>query len=184
MSRRQRVRRPLHTILLVCGGERTEVNYFDGMKSLERLKGVKVQLRPCPESPLRIVEYADRQREGYDECWCIFDKDEFESFEKANIEARRKGIKVAYSIPCFEIWYLLHYEGCMTPIMEARDALRRLQRHLPQYEKNLLEIYEILQPLQDAAIENGGTLKQQRKENNANSWPLTTVCKLVTRLRK
>lgn len=183
MSRSCGRRRAAHTILLVCGGEKSEINYFYGMRSLERLKGVKVRVRPCPKSPLRIVEYASRQQEGFDECWCVFDKDEFEDFDRAIVEAKRQRIKVAFSIPCFEIWYLLHYESCKTPIMDAQDALRRLHRHLPKYEKNLLEIYEILHPMQDVAIMNGLTLRQQRKEHNADSWPLTTVCKLVTRLR-
>lgn len=64
--------------------------------------------------------YAD-----FDHQWIVIDRDVErtnggghtpENFNQAIAKADGKGIKVAYSNPCFEIWYLLHFEFRNTAI--------------------------------------------------------------------
>jgi hypothetical protein len=45
-----------------------------------------------------------------DEVWCVFDVDEHHHIEEALLIAARNGINVAVSNPCFELWFIIHYE--------------------------------------------------------------------------
>ena len=79
-TRRQRNRRQVkRTVLVVCEGERTERNYFDGLKRLDDVtKHYTVRVVPGKGgSRLQIVEHAVKKQKqfGPDECWCVIDKD-------------------------------------------------------------------------------------------------------------
>lgn len=74
--------------------------------------------RPDASSPKDVVERAveyqrrfqRRMEVAFDQVWCVFDHDAHGTFEDALNEAAKAQIRVAYSIPCFEFWYLLHFE--------------------------------------------------------------------------
>ena len=45
----------------------------------------------------------------YQNIWVVFDKDDFEDFDQAIMEAARKGYKAAWSNQSFEYWIYLHF---------------------------------------------------------------------------
>ncbi|MDT0310309.1 RloB family protein [Streptomyces sp. DSM 44917] len=72
--------------------------------------------------PLKLVEAAaslmeEKTREArrsrlkqayWPQVWCLFDRDQHESIDTVFGRARRAGVRVAFSHPCFEVWRLLH----------------------------------------------------------------------------
>lgn len=44
----------------------------------------------------------------YDQVWLVFDKDDFDDFDKAIKVAQKNGFKEAWSNECFELWYYLY----------------------------------------------------------------------------
>ena len=65
--------------------------------------------------PLTLVtRAADRLLgEEVDECWCLFDVEwpvNHPNLKQAMMLAQAKGVQVAVSNPCFEIWLLLHHK--------------------------------------------------------------------------
>ena len=99
-------------ILIVCEGEKTEPKYFLGF----RLTNVKVigagdNTENIVRLAIKLKEEAKRERESYNQIWCVFDRDSFpaQHFNNAISLAHQNDIKVGYSNEAFELWYLLHY---------------------------------------------------------------------------
>jgi len=126
---------------VVCGGEVTEPRYFDGLQLEFRNSAVHVRVKAKGADPISLVKYAaaasDQNRESFDEVWCVVDVDEFD-VEAAIRQAHDRGIKLAISNPCFEVWLLLHFVDCTASVRDAAEAIRRLKRHVPDYSKNEL----------------------------------------------
>ncbi|MGR9015162.1 MAG: RloB family protein [Gammaproteobacteria bacterium] len=130
--------------------------------------------------------------QDFDHQWIVIDRDEertnggghtLESFNQAIARANDKKIKVAYSNPCLEIWYLLHFEFRNTAI--DRDELVKQLEHQYQYKKN--ELFILNQDQQRIAIKNASNLIQswvdtQGSTKPATDNPSTTVHDLVTLL--
>jgi hypothetical protein len=142
-----------------------------------------------------------RDYQDFDHQWIVIDRDEertkkvndnsqsghsLENFNKAMSNASRKGVKVAYSNPCFEIWYLLHFEYTSAAI--DREKLVTQLEHKYQYAKNKLFTPVLNQELQDKAIKNSESLIQSWIDingatNPATDNPSTTVHDLVKLLK-
>ncbi|MFJ7996681.1 RloB family protein [Streptomyces sp. NPDC096310] len=133
--RRGPVRRSSRTLLVVCGGKETERQYLQGLRDHLRNPAVAVVVRGKACSPTQLVAYARGQRDlnrgGYDEVWCVFDVDEYPDVAAAADAARRHGIKVAVSNPCFELWLLLHFTDHHAFVDTYRKLLPLPQKHVP-----------------------------------------------------
>jgi len=57
---------------------------------------------------LRNNRRARRNDHDFDEIWCVFDRDDHEDIAGTLQMARDRGIQVAFSNPCFELWLVLH----------------------------------------------------------------------------
>ncbi len=184
-------RKPRPYVLIVCEGAKTEPNYFDAFRTDKHLSRELIKIVPGDVSgnnPKSIVEYAKRRmgearKEGaeYDEVWCVFDCDEHERLPEAFVQARANGMKVAFSNPCFELWFLLHFEYHSAPV--ERDVLvQKLKCHLPGYSKSSRPYFE-LQAKQATAIQNAKKLRIHHgatfDDNDAKPNPSTTADDLV-----
>ena len=71
----------------------------------------------------------------FDEIWAVFDKDDFKDCDFDNAITKGNSLpdcRVAWSNPCFEYWYVLHFENLVTPI--HRNALfKKLETIIPWY---------------------------------------------------
>jgi hypothetical protein len=100
--------------------------------------------------PVTLVEQADQLKEqadqrarrerdsflAYDEVWCVFDVDEHPKLNEAGQLASARGIELAVSNPCFELWLLLHFRD--SPGARHRhDVQHMLTGFLPSYDKHL-----------------------------------------------
>src|SRR5215207_5340983 len=117
-SRPGPVRQPYDHVLIVCEGRKTEPNYLQGLKSAYRLSSANIKVvHPSATDPMSIVRFAEAElRDGdYDRVYCLFDRDTHSSYTTAiqrvsNLPAARAGqLSAVTSVPCFEVWLLLHF---------------------------------------------------------------------------
>jgi len=127
--------------------------------------------------------------EDFDYQWIVIDRDEertnsgghtVENFNQALTIAKSKMIKIAYANPCFEFWYLLHFEYRNTAI-DRNELCRQLQKTIG-YKKN--ELPKLSSNQQETAINNAKKLlaswvESQGKVTPATDNPSTTVHELV-----
>ncbi|MCY0947686.1 RloB family protein [Streptomyces antarcticus] len=108
--------------LIYCEGECTEDQYFKGLRQELRSLPVTINIGPDHGEPLSLVRSAIKHKERaersaadrytpYDEVWCVVDIEapvRHPSLDEAIKLARRSGVHLALSNPCFELWLLLH----------------------------------------------------------------------------
>jgi hypothetical protein len=84
--RRNPQREPYDYVLIVCEGEKTEPNYFHGLRRAYALSSANIEIvRPPAHDPLNIVAYAEKRLiEGsYDRAYCVFDRNGRAGFDTA-----------------------------------------------------------------------------------------------------
>jgi len=175
-------------VLIVCEGRKTEPNYLFSLGQDRRISGISViPGTRFGGSPKNIVECAVGARDkvadtdySYDEVWVVFDHDERDWIPQVIQDAQQAGLKIAFSNPCFELWYLLHFRDSRLP-RNADGTLRDLRKELPGYEKADERIYDKLLDRQPAAIANAKTLRTRHLDagNSPYDRPSTSVHELV-----
>lgn len=100
------------TFAIVCEGKKTETTYFDGIRRKLRLSTAKVFVEGLGADPLTVVKRAELYLNDFDQAWAVFDVEApqpHNSLHAAIDRAKAKGVHVAVSNPCFELWLLLHF---------------------------------------------------------------------------
>ncbi|MCP2256937.1 RloB-like protein [Streptoalloteichus tenebrarius] len=172
-------RQPASRVLIVSCGERTELDYFDGLRRSLKPPTVALAVKPKKASPDQLVAYARKLREqdpgGFDEVWCVMDVDHYD-LEGAISAAREGGVVLAISNPCFEVWLLLHFVACASPFSNEKAVRDALRRHVPGYKKNNLD-FAVFQPHVMDAIERAKNITPAHGQAHTN--PSTGVWRLV-----
>ena len=75
------------------------------------------------------------------------------------------------SNPCFELWYLLHFEYSTKPYQDSKEILKDLKKYIPEYGKNK-DVTDLLFPYLDKALANAERLAENYKYECEN-WPST-----------
>ena len=199
-----KAKRKIHrTILLICEGEQTEDRYLKSFKHETRKQNIRIEIKSGFSSPDQLVEEAvllfEQSENQYDEIHCIFDKDEHHHFHKAleNIKQYNKKFQshvVLYetiSNPCFEIWFLLHFKYSTKSFYtipggnRAKDLILKEignDRFKQTCKKNPAEIYSMLKPLLDKALDHAKKLETQQGEHPHTKNPYTAMHKLVEKV--
>ncbi len=164
---RRKGKRPQHDrILVVCEGTKTEPHYFDEIRRFHKLQTASVQILPgqIGTAPIQVVEYAEALfLEGdthkkilphrFDRVYAVFDRDDHASFQAAlqhaqsidghyrSDEKRPVAFRAIASVPCFELWLLLHFEDIQHPL-HRNDVVHRLKTHINGYHKGMQGLFE------------------------------------------
>ena len=192
-------RRPAHkrkrnpVVYLICEGTETEIRYFKRFLS----RGCHIDIIPIPFQYKAADQLVRKARatmgmhpyypdEG-DVIWCVFDRGENTdaALRGAKHMADREGYRLAYSNPSFELWFLLHFADQRAEVTDCQAVIRMLKQpgRLEQYEKSQ-DLYDLLRPMQEKAIERAKQRVRALAEENAEiicrrSNPVTTVAELV-----
>ena len=115
----------------------------------------------------------------------MFDRDEHARFEEAVDMALANHIGLAISNPCFELWAILHFEGCDAP-SHRHDCQKRLAELHPEYIHG--KRFEDVKPIQsgyEGAILRSRDLLTRRWEEESGRYanPSTTVHCLTEHIR-
>lgn len=133
----------------------------------------------APDQLVRAAAaHRDRKPGAFDEVWCVVDVDEFDVASAAS-EARRHQVRLAISNPCFELWLLLHHADCRAYCAGCADVIRRLRKHLPEYDKSRLNFAHFAAGVGDA-VKRARDLDATGSDHNRN--PSTGVWRLVERI--
>ncbi|NCQ94396.1 MAG: RloB domain-containing protein [Microcystis wesenbergii Mw_QC_S_20081001_S30D] len=198
LRRQTKTRETRKRFLIICEGEKTEVNYF---KAFAVPKKIEVMVQGEGKNSLSLVNKAIqiidnlKQDDSFDQIWCVFDKDNCskEQFNQAERLAKQKNIKIAYSNEAFEIWFILHFQY-LDIVTSRSEYLKILTTQMKKYgllnekekyAKNREDMYEKLKPYQTTAITNAAKLIQDRDEAKKHPFdanPSTTVHELVQEL--
>ncbi len=172
--------------LIVCEGEKTEPFYFKKF----RVPKVLVKVVGIGANTISLVKKAIelKQKSGYDQVWCVFDKDSFpvENFNNALSLAEQHEIQVAYSNEAFELWYLLHFDYHDSAMSRDTYKIRLSKRLGFTYKKNNPNMYDLLEDKQGDAIRNATKLLQGYGDQHRPAYdnPSTTVHHLVQTLNQ
>ncbi len=195
-SRRVRIRPEYH--LIISEGTSTEPNYFEQIKNRinNRFKGhINIHVVGCGNNTINLFNAARAEvkaRNGqYQHVWIVYDSDDFPSEdvdgvcslceESTNDETKYHAI---WSNQCFELWYLLHFSYMHSDI-HRKDYYSKLSYFLNlygygDYEKNRVDMFDILFPFIDNAISHAMQLENNNSGNPpSRSAPGTTVHKLI-----
>ena len=193
LSRRQGVREIKQSFLIVCEGENTEPDYFNAFRmtaATVKAVGQAMNTMSLVSKAISIREADQKRKKVYDQCWVVFDKDDFpaKDFNQAIQYAEKNGFRVAYSNQAFEYWFLLHYNLYTGAIHRSqyKDMLSKLTG-MP-YSKSDgygAVMYNLLLSRQPQAIKNAETVLAEISHGNpAGEESSTTVQGLVTELNK
>lgn len=197
-DRVRKVRKQKSKILIAAEGKnKTEKTYFsnfeDGKKSYnityargnntDPLKLVKMLIKEIDELKLDLQDD--------DVAYCIFDTDVDPNKNKIIDEAiqlaKKNNIKIITSSPCFELWFLLHYDYT-TANMDSEEVIKRLKEYYPKYEKDINIYPDIIKEI-DLAIDRAKKIEKYQIDNNrrigtVEANPNTEVYKIVDYLMK
>lgn len=198
------MREELPVIVIICEGK-TEVNYFRSFRVTNDVYSDPVT------QPDQILDKAIERKKHLDphnrfgiEVWCVFDRDiqytnegpidtsdeRQQKFDKAIHEAKKKGIRVAYSNDCFELWFLLHFEFLQSAIDRLQYRIK-LRGYLGEYKKGSSDNFTKFENRMNIAIRNATKLysSEYYERDDKNELlhprlccPVTTVHILVERL--
>jgi hypothetical protein len=132
---------------------------------------------------------------SFEAIYAVFDRDEhstyFEALARANdldgellndLDQPIPFIAIP-SLPSFEFWLLLHFED-VKHVLHRDEVLKRLKKHLPDYEKGSKDTYKKTKDRLETALVRARKLNARfRPEVRHPITPYTLVADLVDRLR-
>lgn len=174
--------------MVFCEGKVSERDYINGLKRLPEVRtrtSVDVQVDPQVGVPLTLVERAvarKRTDDEIDECWCVFDVEwpqHHPNLDRAVQLASTKGIPLAISNPCFELWLILHLKA-QTAFLDTNEARSRSQQLDGRTGKGIDP--SIYLPHRQIASERAASLVTRHKNNETtfpNDNPGSTMFRLL-----
>ena len=198
LARKRSVRAPYERILIVCEGH-TERLYFEEIRKTYRLQtaNIKVTHSDLGTNPRQVVKFAMdsfQEDKEYDQIFTVFDRDDHLKYHEAldivysrngklkNSERKNVPIVPIVSIPCFELWFLLHFEE-INQLFHRIDIIKRLKKHLPKYSKTQGDHYKsTVNHIDEAITRSKRMCKDQTPKNDKQAY--TNVYEVIETLYK
>ena len=144
MARKNRGTKSQRKTLYIVGEGITEQYYFQHLK---RLKEYTCTIRPRLFGNTSISDIEKRITELLSDdvdIICVFDADAskrnpFENEQLKNLKNRyatNKKVIICDSLQCIEYWFILHYEDICPAHNSGDETVRRLKKHIPDYDKS------------------------------------------------
>lgn len=190
LKRKKAFRKVIQKVLIICEGQETEPTYFKELVEHYRLNSADVVITgDCGSSPDQVVDkakelYKESKNKGdpYDKVFCVIDKDRHAQYKPiCNIFGKLKptGVfELINSVPCFELWFLFHFEYTTASFLTHSDLLPELKKFLPNYSKKTASLFSQLLDKLDVAKENSARALQEALKTNTDN-PSTKVHELV-----
>src|SRR5262245_50664358 len=177
LTRRIDVRSEGRSVLIVSNGESTEVDYFNGMREEPWITATKVVVKFEAGEPAAVVlrTAVIRDENDYDEAWAVCDVDKYD-VTSAITNAKARNVDLALSVPCFEVWLILHLSERCPGFNDCAQAGRFLKRILPNWEKTALRFSDFRDGVFNAVI------RAKRLGDPPDANPSTVVWQVVESL--
>lgn len=205
LARKKARRASYDRILVVTEGSKTEPNYFNEIRTANRIHAANVQVVPSAygTEPIQIVQYAESlflngddskniQPKAFEEVYVVFDRDDHHTYHNAlsriealnlrlkNDNSQKVAFKAIASVPCFELWLLLHFEDVQA-VIHRDDVYDRLRQYIAGYQKGGAGHYAMTLPNIEIARDRSASLCQINNKYDG-AQPYTNVYELVHKL--
>ena len=202
LERKQNQRASYDRILIVSEGSKTEPHYFREIRVIHKLHTANVQVRPSElgTEPTQVVQYAcdlfkhgdnhkGIRKRSFEQVFAVFDRDDHKSYFDAlqlaaSLDKKLRNdnnqpvvFRVIASVPCFELWLLLHYEDILDPL-HRDEVMSRLKKYIPSYEKGMDKIFSNTQVKLDIASSRARKLAERNTAFDGKE-PFTDIVQLV-----
>lgn len=181
---------PKRQILVVCEGSKTEPGYLRQWEREHRSITIVDVVRGGVPTSI-VTEAIDRQNaskrrgaETYDSIWVMFDCDDHPDVKGQVNRAEQAGLQVAFSNPCIELWFLLHFQD-QTAFLDRRKAQDKCHNHLSPGKALTPEDFQMLLARYEQARERAMDLARLHEGNGSWTYenPSSTVWKLIDDIR-
>lgn len=120
----------LGNYIIVTDAKGTEPNYLNGLRdtipdALRRRLVIKVTDANTKYLVKTARELSSKEPQ-FGQLWLVLDRDNVKDFDKLIREANASGVKVGWSNPCIEIWFLAYF-GEMAFFQSSRECLDSLK---------------------------------------------------------
>lgn len=182
---------------IVTDTQKTEKNYFEGLRDSlpEDLQG-RIVIKVEETKTCKLIETCQEQislSSQYREVWIVFDRDQVINFDEIIKTAEDKGINIAWSNPCIEIWFEAYF-GKMNYYLNSVACCEGFgvtfaKKTKQGYKKSDEQIYNLLNHYGDEnkAIEIAEVrYKDHIKDGNekpSEMCPCTTVFELIREIK-
>ena len=209
-KRGQRRRKLKPVILIVTEGSQTEPKYFEHYRSRQtnidiRVVGSRTKGGETDYLGLirKAVEYQSKNQisaSNGDAVWVVADGDvnynnpdpiaaKDTLLSRARKLADAKGIHIAISNPCFELWFICHYTSSPRRYASSSELVKDMDRYIKGYAKSLDGIHKLIKDNIESAIRNAENLEKKALASGycrycADFSPTTDMYKLVGRMRR
>jgi hypothetical protein len=114
----------------------------------------------------------------------VFDRDEHLKFEQSIQNGETKGIKIAYAIPCFELWLILH-KGRYDKAQHHNDMPRICAEKVNCYDKDKKtgNFLELMEDVETAESHADWLANAREKDGSIYGNPSTTIQHLTRKIR-
>lgn len=187
-----RIRRPepsrgtKKAILIAVEDQKSARYYFERFRDAMRKSRVVVIADHIGSSPKSVIEAAKRENaertklvalgeeDKFEEIWVVFDTEgpqnvvRRKAAQHAVDQALQLGFKLAVSNPCFEYWFILHYDYYVNQLADGSAARKRLEKCLKKKYKKGDCLFEQTYPLIQKAIANSEKVWSERHGRNAH----------------
>lgn len=197
LRRKVSSRETFKRFLVVAEGTRTEPNYLKALRDYWRVNHAVLHIYPkhTGTDPSKLLELAIKEFKKspeYDKVFCVFDRDSHPHFsgtiQRIKDLSHKYPLQAIVSNPCFELWFLLHFEFTTKGYFRAGDnspcdcLIIDLKKHLCDYHKGFNNYGPLLERT-SAAIANAERLKSFCQDNEEEQSS-TDVHLLVQEMRK
>ena len=195
-------------VLIVTEGSQTEPKYFEHFKTRQNNIDIRVVGSRSSAGETDYVSLVRKAREYQernqlssstgDSVWVIADADvnynnpkpmaeKNSKLNQARKMADNREINLLLSSPCFEFWFLLHYQYTTRFIKDYADMRSLLQKYIPVYTKTA-DVYELINDRTKTAVANAKRAEQHHLQAGCmlpfgvDVNPFTDVYKLMEKL--
>ncbi|MDD2625015.1 MAG: RloB family protein [Candidatus Riflebacteria bacterium] len=126
-----------------------------------------------------------------DLAYCLVDADcdsrKNDQLAGATNLANKHNIELIVSAPCFEIWYLCHFNYSTKRYKSNEDVIKELRQYIPGYQKSCDSLYNELLAKIKIAISNAKKLEKHNLEianrpHTVEFSPSTEVYKVIEKI--
>jgi RloB-like protein len=157
LARKQGKRPAYDRILIVCEGSKTEPLYLDDIRQQFRIPTAHINVIHSTNGtePRQVVDSAEQvflASRNFDLVVAVFDRDDHQTFNDAllraaaldqnlkNSDRKLVGFKAVPSVPCFELWILLHFQDIYA-FWHRDEVLAAVSNAIHGYRKGSTGIY-------------------------------------------
>jgi RloB-like protein len=196
--KRQRTQRDDRVkLIIVCEDKNAAPDYFRALEKhtsnplieIDKIDGGAGVPQTIIETSIKHLELQAKEAKqkrvkNINQVWAVFDKDKHTSFESAIQKGEAKGVNIAYVIPCFELWLILHYER-YDKHQHHKDMPKICAEKVNCFDKDKKtgDFSKLIKLVETAESHADWLANAREKEGSTYGNPSTTIQHLTRKIR-